>query len=156
MYQNTVDSLVTQMQISGLTNGDMYYFKVTATNLVGESSDSSPTSALAAVTPSAPSMPQIVSQTSTQITFSWFEPSNGGSNIDDYQVFVCRNELLFDCSFELLASTTGGLKQYSATSLTKGQTYQFKVRAHNSIGYGAYSDVLSAVAADKPSQPNPV
>jgi hypothetical protein len=38
-------------------------------------------------------------------------------------------------------------------ALTKGQTYQFKVRAHNSIGYGSLSDALAIVAADKPNQP---
>jgi hypothetical protein len=87
------------------------------------------------------------------ISFSWFEPANGGANIDDYQVFVCQHDQEINCSFELLASTTGGLREYTAVALTKGETYQFKVRAHNSIGYGSLSDALAVVAADKPNQP---
>jgi hypothetical protein len=81
---------------------------------------------------------------------SWFEPDNGGSNIDDYQVKMCRQEAQ-DCSFELLAPSTSGQTHYTATGLVKGTIYQFKVLAHNSIGYGAESDSLSAVAADKPN-----
>jgi titin len=92
LYAATTDGLVTQMLVAGLENGEMYYFKVTAVNLVGESSDSSPSSALAAVKPAAPATPSLVLQTSTLISFSWFEPANGGANIDDYQVFVCQHE----------------------------------------------------------------
>jgi hypothetical protein len=57
LYAATTDGLVTQMLVTGLENGEMYYFKVTAVNMVGESSDSSPTSALAAVKPSSPDTP---------------------------------------------------------------------------------------------------
>lgn len=54
----------------------------------------------------------------------------------------------------MLASSTNGQTLYTATGLTKGLIYQFKVLAHNGIGYGAESLSLSAVAADTPNQPN--
>jgi hypothetical protein len=62
----------------------MYYFLVTAHNLIGESTLSVATSILAATVPIEPTQPVIVHQTSSAITFSWYEPDNGGSNIDDY------------------------------------------------------------------------
>jgi hypothetical protein len=87
------------------------------------------------------------------ITISWVEPDNGGSNIDDYQVKMCVG-LAADCSFSIIASTTVGATQLTLSSLTKGTNYQFKVHAHNVIGYGADSDPLAMVAADKPRTPD--
>jgi len=61
--------------------------------------------------------------------------------------------LNLDCSFSIIASTTAGATQLTFSGLTKGSSYQFKVSAHNVIGYGASSEVLAMVAADKPRTP---
>lgn len=80
----------------------------------------------------------------------WFEPDNGGSNINDYQVLMC-SDAGPDCSFELVASSTEGQTYHLATGLVKGYEYEFKVQAVNAIGVGAESDSLTVVAADKPN-----
>ena len=61
--------------------------------------------------------------------------------------------LNLDCSFSIIASTTAGATQLTLSGLTKGSSYQFKVNAHNLIGYGTSSEVLAMVAADKPRTP---
>jgi hypothetical protein len=65
---------------------------------------------------------------------------------------MCSSELV-ECSFYLVASTTSGQTSYTATGLIKGTFYQFKVQAHNSIGFGEESVAFMAVAANKPNQP---
>jgi hypothetical protein len=42
---------------------------------------------------------------------------------------------------------------YTATGLTAGEAYQFRYRLRNTYGWGAYSPVLVAVAANPPSTP---
>jgi hypothetical protein len=42
---------------------------------------------------------------------------------------------------------------YTATGLTAGKAYQFRYRVRNTYGWGAYSQVLVAVAANPPSTP---
>ena len=39
------------------------------------------------------------------------------------------------------------------SSLTEGNTYQFRVRARNAVGFSPYSTVFSILAATVPSKP---
>jgi len=103
--------------------------------------------------PEIPAAPTTTTQSSSSITFSWLEPANNGSNIDDYKVLWCIGSNPA-CTFSTLAASTTGLKTLTLGSLTKGSYYQFKVQAHNVIGYSASSTALLVVAADPPSQPN--
>lgn len=43
---------------------------------------------------------------------------------------------------------------YTATSLTPGTTYKFKVQARNAFGFSDFSDPVSILAASKPSKPS--
>jgi hypothetical protein len=151
-YQLLATTTDLNVEATGLNKGSLYYFHVTASNIIGESTPSVASSFLAAQAPSAPIQPQIVTQSATAITIQWYEPENNGSNIDDYQVKMCSQEIE-ECSFALAASTTSGLLTYTTSGLVKGTFYQLKVQAHNSIGFGAESEALTAVAANKPNQP---
>jgi hypothetical protein len=42
---------------------------------------------------------------------------------------------------------------YTATALTYGNTYKFKVEALNSYDYSEYSDIISILCAAGPEQP---
>jgi hypothetical protein len=67
--------------------GDIYKFRVTARNVVGDSHASSSFSAMAASLPSAPGTPTKVTSSETSITIEWTAPEDdGGSPIFDYQV----------------------------------------------------------------------
>jgi len=72
--------------------------------------------------------------------------------VDDYRVKMC-DQISEECSFELVASSTAGQRTYTATGLVKGTFYKLRVQAHNAIGFGAESQSLTAVAANKPNQP---
>ena len=77
----------TYSKSSGVTPGELYHFKVLAINLVGSSSLSDPVSRLAASIPNPPVNLQILSQSTSTISFSWEEASNnGGSPVTDYQI----------------------------------------------------------------------
>lgn len=45
-----------------------------------------------------------------------------------------------------------GLK-YTATGLTKGSTYQFKIKGRSSSGTSSFSNTVSILAAGKPATP---
>jgi hypothetical protein len=50
-------------------------------------------------------------------------------------------------------SSTVYLTTYTATGLTFGKTYSFRVEALNSYGYSTFSTSLSLLCASKPLQP---
>jgi hypothetical protein len=74
------------MDVTGLTIGTMYYFTISATNLITEGPKSAQSAILAAEVPSAPAAPIVAAQSSTSITISWVAPNNKGSTVIDYQV----------------------------------------------------------------------
>lgn len=68
-----------------LVAGDIYKFRVTARNVVGDSHTSSSFSAMAASLPSAPGTPYRVTSSETTISIAWTAPSDdGGTPIFDY------------------------------------------------------------------------
>ncbi len=139
------------LAVTGLTNGDPYYLYVRAKNAVGESYDANYT-ATATPKPEAPTAPVIQVVTSKEVVTkhgsatvrSWeavmtltAPSSDGGSAIESYQV-------------ECIAAASGCPDQYygpyaassssvAVPDLTVGESYEFRVRAKNSAGYGSWS-----------------
>ena len=118
---------------TGLTNGTIYTFSVTATNAVGISSPSTVTS-----TPvSAPSAPtNLVAVPGNQsVSLTWNAPSNGGSPLTGYTITSSPSGLLQPRSpLDLTATFTG---------LTNGTIYTFSVTATNAVGISSPSTVTS-------------
>jgi hypothetical protein len=103
---------------------------------------------------SAPTLGTATSE--SQIEIDWASltaPSNGGSTIQSYN-------LQWDSGTSGVTWTdvVGLSPAYASTSIilstgiTAGTTYQFKVRAQNIIGWGAFSSAYSIKAAAAPSQ----
>ena len=75
--------------ITGATTGVYYNVAVQAVNVVGPSALSSSVTIVAAVAPSPPSTIQILAQSSSSITISWFAVTGsamGGTPISSYLV----------------------------------------------------------------------
>jgi hypothetical protein len=88
----------------------------------------------------------------TELGLQWSEgAANGGSPVLDYE--ISYNEAT-GSDFVVLVSGLGATS-YTATGLTSGETYLFKVKARNVFGLSVFSQTLSLKAAFKPAQPTP-
>jgi len=136
---------------TGLTNGQAYYYKVSAVNSVGESSKSSEASATPVAPATVPTAPQSPAATagSAQVVLRWSAPaSNGGAAITAYKVYRSTTS-----GTETLLATLGNVLTYTSTGLTNCQTYYYKVSAVNSIGEGAQSSEASATPVSSSTVP---
>ena len=95
---------------------------------------------------SVPGAPTGVSASATScsaISVSFSAPAcTGHLTIDSYQVV---------CTSSGSNSATGASSPISVTGLSALTSYTFKVRAHNSKGYGCYSSTASATTSAAPS-----
>ena len=125
---------------TAVTNGQTYFYKVTAVNSVGESSQSNEAGATPAAIPSAPQN-LVAFPGNAKVGLTWSAPSsNGGSAITGYGVY--RGTLPGGEGTTPIATITG--TSYTDSGLTNGQTYYYKVTAINSVGESSSSNEASA------------
>jgi len=134
--------------VTGLTPGVSYDFQVDARSLVGYGPVSSTITELAAQIPDEPTGLSNVAEVTLadRAGLTWTAPVfDGGSPVIDYRVWF--DNASAGASFVELVS---GLQStsFTATGLTQGQTYQFKVESRNIYGYSAsYSNVVTILVA---------
>ncbi|HSQ56596.1 MAG TPA: glycoside hydrolase family 44 protein, partial [Gemmata sp.] len=125
---------------TAVTNGTTYYYRVSAVNDAGEGALSSEVSATPQVSaPSAPSNLNATAISTSQINLTW----NDNSSNETAFVVEWATDSNFSAGFTsvtLGANTTS----YSATGLTAGTTYWFRVRATNAGGASADSNFATA------------
>jgi len=129
---------VTTYTDSSVSNGQTYYYTVSAVNSNGEGPQSDEDSATPVAVSTVPSAPLALASAdgNGQVTLTWTAPaSDGGSSIDYYIVY--RDGV--DVGHSAGTSTT-------VTGLTNGQQYSFTVAAHNSMGTGPSSTAVMATA----------
>ena len=135
--------------VTGLDNGQSYGFELRAVNAQGDGQ-----AATATATPSeTPSAPRDLSATpgNGQVTLSWERPSgDGGSRIERYEYCVGTKTHCVGGSGSW--TSTGQVREATATELTNGDPYEFHVRAVNAQGGGAVA-TETATPADTPSMP---
>jgi hypothetical protein len=135
--------------VTGLNPGVTYLFRVKAVNAVGSSTT---TATVTASTPvDVPTAPRTLGATTGNglVNLTWTAPAgNGGGAITDYEIDISSNDGL---TWTLLADGVNTTASYSATGLSAGQTYRFRVRAVNSGGVSANSNEASAVVLDIPT-----
>jgi len=141
----------TTCEITGLTNGTPYTFKVTATNAIGTSAESL---ASTAVTPSTiPNVPTGVTAAmgDEQATVSFLAPANtGGAAVLSYTVTSSPGS--FTCTVNAPATSC------NVTGLTNGTSYTFTVKATNKNGDSLASTASPAgtpVLSSAPTLANP-
>jgi titin len=90
----------------------------------------------------------VASRTPSSITFTWLAGAeDGGSTVTDYR--VSSDQAL--SVWTVIGSGVTGLT-FTATGLTAGLVYSFKVEAQNGFGYSAYSSPVSILCATVPSK----
>jgi uncharacterized protein (TIGR02145 family)/uncharacterized repeat protein (TIGR02543 family) len=131
--ENTSSASVTN---TGLSSGTTYYYKVSAYNNGGESSQSSYVSATTNV--AAPNTPTNVSATaasSSSITVSWSAVS-GASGYNVYRSTSASG------SYSQVENTSSA--SVTNTGLSSGTTYYYKISAYNDGGESSQSSYASA------------
>src|SRR5207253_2885637 len=130
---------------SSVTNGQTYYYQVTARNAVGVGPPSNEASATPNPPATPPGAPSGLSATAGDgsVSLSWSAPgSDGGSPITNYKIYRGGSS-----NGETLLDTVGDVLSYTDTSVTNGNTYYYKVAAVNSVGDGPLSNEASATPA---------
>ena len=129
---------LTTVDVTGLTNGLLYNFRVSAKNAVG-------TGTASAVVKQTPGVPLqviglVLGSGNARLTASWTAPSDNGSPITGYTVQYATSSggtyTTFSRSNALALSET-------VTGLTNSATYFVKVTAVNANGAGAASAISS-------------
>jgi titin len=129
---------VTAYTWTGASPITTYYFRVAATNAVGDSAFSN----TATVTtpnapPAAPSNLVAKAVSNSQISLTWADNSN---NETGFTIEISLDGVNFIQVATVGPNATG----YTATGLLPLTTYYFRVRATNALGNSAYSNIASA------------
>jgi hypothetical protein len=128
--------------VRGLTNGQSYRFKVSASN---DGGDGPPSAASHAVIPAGvPGAPTNVTARAGhgQAMVNWMAPSSNGSPITGYNVYVSDGSILHTGSTATRAVVP---------RLTNGTPYTFTVTAMNAVGAGPKSALTTLVTPTRPA-----
>jgi hypothetical protein len=131
----TFDPSTTTRTITGLTNGQVYTFKIAAANARGVGPKSNPSAAIRIGVPGAPTAVHAVAAAAKHAArVHWTAPTNNGAAITAYVVTPYIGTQAQPARIFHSSSTTqifAGLQQ--------GRYYRFKIAAVNSRGTGAMS-----------------
>lgn len=138
-----------------LETGFNYQFKVRSVNAAGFSDFSAASSLIiTALEPSTPLKLDLVSRSATDITFKWEPPLDfGGLQLSGYNVYIATGSGSFSEDLTAPSKTNPTILTHTASSLTAGQAYKFKVSATNTIGESLQTDYIYVIASDLPQQP---
>ena len=130
---------------TGLVNGQPYTFAIAAHNSVG----TGPLSSAVEATPSpAPTLPGVPTELSAitgnaQVSLSWTAPANnGGAEVDYYIVYQDGIDVAHPIAALMII-----------TGLVDGQSYNFTVAAHTSVGTGEQTLAVAVLPSSKAPVP---
>lgn len=130
--------------VTGLTNGTMYAFRVSAVNSAGQG----PASTSIAVTPNIPGVPGAPRYLSSvpgreRISLSWWSPATtGNSAISDYVIEYSTDSGDTWTTYPDAVSTS---RSAILSPMTAGVTYTLRVSAVNTAGRGSASNTVVAI-----------
>ena len=155
----------TRFTVTGLakTRGIKHQFQVRSHNAVGDGVQNSPiTTAMPWGVPWAPTLTATPGDGDEQVTLSWrlgggwpIYRWDGGRTIDRFE--YSYTSTAGNSAWKAIPSSRAGranAASFTVTGLTNGAAYSFQVRAHNSVGDGDPSPVVSATPNPPASQSN--
>ena len=147
LVENSLSSDVTTYPHEGLTAGTTRHYRVRAINAIGTGSASNVDLATTdAAVPDAPTNLTATAISRTRIDLKWDKPSfNGGSDITGYRIQMSTDAGVTWSDEE--ANTGSTSTRYADTGLSAGTTLHYRVRALNTVGASAASNVDSATTA---------
>jgi hypothetical protein len=129
---------------TGLNASTTYYYEVRAYNSVGDSAYSNVANATTlpppTTIPPAPTNLGALATSSSSIQLSW---THTGTNESGFKV---GRGIASGGPFTQIATPGANILTYTDTGLNASTTYYYEVRAYNSVGDSAYSNVASAIA----------
>jgi fibronectin type 3 domain-containing protein len=129
----------TSYQDTGLTNGEMYYYKISTVNSVNEGTQSPLVSTIPFTYPSVPLSLNAVAGDGN-VSLSWSAPSsNGGSALLCYHIYWSESRT----GPWTMIDTLNTDLVYNQTGLTNDDTYYYQVAAVNAAGEGPRTTPLA-------------
>ena len=134
--------------ISGLQDGEKYWFTVAALNGIGASDPSPETGPVVPDTrPNPVSGVRMVSRGDRTLTVRWNQPAKKGSDIVSYTVKLTDTTT----GTSKQVKTSAGTLSATVTGLTNNHVQQVSVRATNSLGPGPFGPVVQMQTAGTPA-----
>ena len=138
----TLGNVLTYTDV-GLTNGQIYYYKVGAMNSVGQGPNSTSVNATPFAEMTLPSAPQNTSAVSGNnfVVLTWEAPVNiGNPTFACYEIF--RRASNGSISVSRIGQVAAGTLTYNDTTAVNGTTYVYVVKAINTLGASPASDTV--------------
>lgn len=135
------DDTVTDFDVTSLTTGTSYKFRVRAVNAEGEGPNSNVLTVTPATAPTAPAKPTTVVISNTAIDVNWVSPAANGSPITGYKVESNKNGAGWTT---LDADTESTDVIYHDTGLAAGDSVIYRISAINAEGTSSASTASDA------------
>lgn len=137
---------------SPLNNSTLYFYKIRAVNLVGQSGFSNEVGNSTLPTPPiAPTNFGANVLTETKMLLTWKNNPSNGTELELYRSSGTNSN--YSLLSTIAISSSQDVKQFTDTGLTIGTTYYYKIRAKNPGGFSDYSPEIDIVAGSTPNAP---